>query len=66
MHGINERIDEVLNLVDLRERQHGRMRNYSGGMRRRLEIAMGLLHSPKVLFLDEPTLGLDPQTRQHI
>jgi ABC-2 type transport system ATP-binding protein len=66
MHDINKKMDDVLRLVDLTKRQHERMRNYSGGMRRRLELARGLLHEPKVLFLDEPTLGLDPQTRQHI
>jgi ABC-2 type transport system ATP-binding protein len=60
------RIDEVLKLVGLYERANELVRNYSGGMKRRLEIARGLIHYPKVLFLDEPTLGLDPQTREHI
>ncbi len=66
MRNINEKMDDVLKLVDLTARQHERVRNYSGGMRRRLELARGLLHEPKILFLDEPTLGLDPQTRQHL
>ncbi len=61
-----KRIDEVLKLVGFYERAHELVRNYSGGMKRRLEIARGLIHYPKVLFLDEPTLGLDPQTREHI
>jgi ABC-2 type transport system ATP-binding protein len=61
-----ERIDEVLKLVDLKERAKEQVKTYSGGMRRRLELARGLLHKPKILFLDEPTLGLDPQTREHI
>ena len=61
-----KRIDEVLDLVELTERANFLMRTYSGGMRRRLEIARGLIHYPKVLFLDEPTIGLDPQTREHI
>jgi ABC-2 type transport system ATP-binding protein len=61
-----KRIDEVLKLVGLESRQHSLVKTYSGGMRRRLEIARGLLHLPKVLFLDEPTLGLDPQTRENI
>src|SRR5512136_2684698 len=60
------RINEVLKLVDLEDRADSLMRTYSGGMRRRLEIGRGLVHRPKVLFLDEPTLGLDPQTREHI
>ena len=60
------RIDEVLELVQLHERADDMLRTYSGGMRRRLELARGLIHYPKVLFLDEPTLGLDPQTREHI
>lgn len=59
-------IDEVLNLVDLQDRRRDLVKTYSGGMRRRLEIARGLMHRPKVLFLDEPTLGLDPQTRRKI
>src|SRR3990170_2894162 len=60
------RINEVLKLVQLEERADDILRTYSGGMRRRLELARGLIHYPKVLFLDEPTLGLDPQTREHI
>ncbi|MBC7127686.1 MAG: ATP-binding cassette domain-containing protein [Candidatus Methanosuratincola petrocarbonis] len=61
-----KRIEEVLELVDLTDRGNDLVKTYSGGMRRRLELARGLLHMPKILFLDEPTLGLDPQTRQHI
>jgi ABC-2 type transport system ATP-binding protein len=61
-----KRIDEVLELVELEDKADLLMRTYSGGMRRRLEIARGLIHYPKVLFLDEPTIGLDPQTREHI
>ena len=57
------RIEELMKLVDLWERRNSMVKTYSGGMRRRLEIARGLLHHPKVLFLDEPTLGLDTQTR---
>ncbi len=58
-----QRIEELLRLVDLWERKDSLVRTYSGGMRRRLEIARGLIHHPKILFLDEPTLGLDTQTR---
>ena len=60
------RMNELMEMVDLSDRRTGPVRTYSGGMKRRLEIARGLLHHPKVLFLDEPTLGLDPQTRRHI
>jgi len=61
-----ERINEVLDLVDLTEKKDVLVKNYSGGMKRRLEIARGLMHCPTVLFLDEPTLGLDAQTRRAI
>lgn len=57
------RIEELLTLVDLWDRKDAQVKTFSGGMRRRLEIARGLIHEPKVLFLDEPTLGLDTQTR---
>ena len=62
----NDRINGVLKLVELEERADDLTRTYSGGMRRRLELARGLIHYPKVLFLDEPTIGLDPQTRDHV
>ncbi len=61
-----KRISELLELVELSDRRKSKARTFSGGMKRRLELARGLLHSPRVLFLDEPTLGLDPQTRRHI
>jgi len=63
---IDSKINEVLSLVDLEKRKHDIVRTFSGGMRRRMEIARGLLHEPQIFFLDEPTLGLDPQTRDHI
>ena len=61
-----KRIEEILEVVQLKERANDFVKTYSGGMKRRLEIGRGLLHYPKVLFLDEPTLGLDPQTRRAI
>ncbi|VAV83756.1 Efflux ABC transporter, ATP-binding protein [hydrothermal vent metagenome] len=61
-----QRIDEMLEVVGLSDRKNDLVKKFSGGMKRRLEIARGLLHRPKVLFLDEPTLGLDPQTRRKV
>ena len=71
LYGINrslrkQRIEEMLEVVQLTDRADNLVKTYSGGMKRRLEIARGLLHHPQVLFLDEPTLGLDPQTRRSI
>lgn len=61
-----ERIEELLKFVDLWDRKDDFVERFSGGMKRRLEIARGLVHHPKILFLDEPTIGLDSQTRKHI
>jgi ABC-2 type transport system ATP-binding protein len=61
-----ERVERILNLVELEDRADDLLRTFSGGMRRRLELGRGLIHYPQILFLDEPTVGLDPQTRDHI
>jgi ABC-2 type transport system ATP-binding protein len=66
LHERRSRITEVLSLVELADKADALVETYSGGMKRRLEIARGLMHRPKVLFLDEPTIGLDAQTRRHI
>jgi ABC-2 type transport system ATP-binding protein len=63
---IKRRVAELFDLVDLTGYEDKRVSTYSGGMRKRLDIAMGLIHQPKLIFLDEPTAGLDPQTRAHI
>lgn len=61
-----QRIEQVLELVDLKDKENKQVKTFSGGMKRRLEIARGMMHHPKILFLDEPTLGLDPQTRRNV
>lgn len=71
MYGLNgrrlkEKVDEVLQVVGLTERSKDRIDKYSGGMKRRINIAVGLLPSPKLLILDEPTVGVDPQSRTNI
>lgn len=63
---IKKRVDDVLKFIDLYDRADDLVKKFSGGMKRRLEVARGLIHRPKVLFLDEPTLGLDPQSRANL
>ncbi|MGJ3239196.1 MAG: ABC transporter ATP-binding protein [Anaerolineae bacterium] len=63
---LNQRADEVLDFIDLRERQHDRISTFSGGMKRRVNIGVGLIHRPKLVYMDEPTVGIDPQNRRRI
>ncbi|NLE74986.1 MAG: ATP-binding cassette domain-containing protein [Actinobacteria bacterium] len=63
---LNRRVDEVLELIDLKDRQRERVDKYSGGMKRRVNIGVALLHRPQALYLDEPTVGIDPQSRRAI
>jgi len=65
-NSLEQRIQEVLDMVGLNERQKGLVKTFSGGMKRRVNIAAALLHNPKILILDEPTVGIDPQSRNHI
>jgi ABC-2 type transport system ATP-binding protein len=60
------RIDEVLDFIDLKDRQHDKVESFSGGMKRRVNIGIGLLHKPQLIYMDEPTVGIDPQNRRRI
>lgn len=64
--GLQQRVDEVLDIIGLRDRQKDRVGKFSGGMKRRVNIGVALLHQPKVIIMDEPTVGIDPQSRRHI
>jgi ABC-2 type transport system ATP-binding protein len=63
---LNQRIDAMLDFVELSDRQHDRIETFSGGMKRRINIAAGLLHDPQVIYMDEPTVGIDPQSRRRV
>ncbi|MBC8100143.1 MAG: ABC transporter ATP-binding protein [Armatimonadetes bacterium] len=63
---LNKRIDEVLDFIDLKDRQNDRVNTFSGGMKRRVNIGVGLLHLPQLIYMDEPTVGVDPQSRRRI
>lgn len=63
---LGERVDEVLEFVGLTDRQKDKVENYSGGMKRRLNVGVGLLHKPELVYMDEPTVGIDPQSRRRI
>lgn len=63
---LDRRLDEVLEFIDLRDRQHDRVETFSGGMKRRVNIGVGLLHQPQLVYMDEPTVGIDPQSRRRI
>lgn len=63
---LNKRIDETLEFIDLKDRQHDRIETFSGGMKRRVNIGVGLLHTPQLVYMDEPTVGVDPQSRRRI
>ncbi len=63
---LKQRVDEVLEIIGLVDRQKGRVETYSGGMKRRVNIGAALLHHPQVVIMDEPTVGIDPQSRRHI
>src|SRR5512136_3288505 len=61
--GLRQRVNEVLDIIGLRDRANGRVGTFSGGMKRRVNIGVGLLHRPKIIYMDEPTVGIDPQSR---